>query len=58
MKVTDQRTAKDFALCMRDLVDTHYPKAELIRVVLDNLSTHTESCGAGKFTTPPSTPVG
>jgi hypothetical protein len=26
---------------MRDLADTHYPKAELIRVVLDNLSTHT-----------------
>ncbi len=41
VKVTAQRTAKDFALCMRDLVDTHYPKAELIRVVLDNLSTHT-----------------
>ncbi|WP_434082932.1 IS630 family transposase [Acidisoma cladoniae] len=40
VKVTAQRTAKDFALCMRDLVDTHYSKAELIRVVLDNLSTH------------------
>jgi hypothetical protein len=26
---------------MRDLADIHYPKAELIRVVLDNLSTHT-----------------
>jgi DDE superfamily endonuclease len=25
---------------MRDLVDRHYPRAELIRVVLDNLSTH------------------
>jgi transposase len=41
VKVTEQRTAKDFAVCMRDLVDTHYPEAELIRVVLDNLSTHT-----------------
>lgn len=40
-KVTKQRTAIDFAECMRDLVDRHYPKAELIRVVLDNLSTHT-----------------
>jgi DDE superfamily endonuclease len=29
---------------MRDLVDTHYPDADRIRVVLDNLSTH--SCGA------------
>ena len=29
---------------MRDLVDIHYPDAELIRVVQDNLSTH--SAGA------------
>jgi transposase len=41
VKVTDYRTATDFAHCMRDLVDIHYPRAELIRVVLDNLSTHT-----------------
>lgn len=40
-KVTDRRASADFAECMRDLVDDHYPKAELIRVVLDNLSTHT-----------------
>lgn len=40
-KVTDRRAAADFAECMRDLVDQHYPEAELIRVVLDNLSTHT-----------------
>lgn len=39
-KVTDQRTSRDFAHCMRDLVDRHYPKAERIRVVMDNLSTH------------------
>ena len=41
VKVTDQRTAQDFAECMRDLVDLHYPQADLVRVVLDNLSTHT-----------------
>ncbi len=41
VKVTEQRTARDFAACMRDLADIHYPQAELIRVVLDNLSTHT-----------------
>ena len=40
VKVTDSRTARDFAECMRDLVDLHYPMAEVIRVVLDNLSTH------------------
>lgn len=39
-KVTDQRTSIDFAECMRDLVDRHYPQANCIRVVLDNLSTH------------------
>ena len=39
-KVTDRRTCRDFAECMRDLVDLHYPKAERIRVVMDNLSTH------------------
>lgn len=40
VKVTDRRTAHDFAHCMRDLVDVHHPEAERIRVVLDNLSTH------------------
>jgi transposase len=40
VKVTDRRTAEDFAACMRDLVDIHFPEAEKIRVVLDNLSTH------------------
>ena len=40
-KVTDRRAAGDFAECMRDLVDKHYPKAERIRLVMDNLSTHT-----------------
>jgi hypothetical protein len=39
--VTDQRTARDFAECMRDLADIHYPDADRIRVVMDNLSTHT-----------------
>lgn len=43
-KVTDRRTCVDFAECMRDLVDKHYPDAERIRVVLDNLSAH--SAGA------------
>ena len=40
VKVTDRRTAQDFAHCMRDLADLHYPDAERIRVVMDNLSTH------------------
>ncbi|MCP4201493.1 MAG: IS630 family transposase [bacterium] len=40
VKVTERRTAIDFAGCMRDLTDIHFPEAEKIRVVLDNLSTH------------------
>ena len=44
VKVTASRTALDFAACMRDLADVHFPKAARIRVVLDNLSTH--SAGA------------
>jgi transposase len=41
VKVTRQRTARDYAHCMRDLVDVHFPTAICIRVVQDNLSTHT-----------------
>jgi len=51
VKVTDRRTAQDYAHCMRDLVDVHYPEADLIRVVQDNLSTHTP--GALYETFPP-----
>src|SRR6201990_2194024 len=40
VKVTEQRAAQDFAACMRDRVDLHYPQADVVRVVLDNLSTH------------------
>ena len=40
VKVTESRTAVDFAACMRELADIHFPQAERIRVVLDNLSTH------------------
>jgi len=40
LEVTAQRTMRDFAHCMQWLVDTAYPDAECIRVVLDNLNTH------------------
>jgi transposase len=43
VKVTDRRAAEDFANCMRDLTDLYFPEADCIRVVLDNLSTHTAS---------------
>jgi hypothetical protein len=40
VKVTEHRTKPDFAECMQDLVERHFPQAEKIRVVLDNLNTH------------------
>jgi transposase len=48
-KVTDQRTCIDFAECMRDLVDEHYPDAEKIRVVLDNVSSHSQAALYQRF---------
>jgi hypothetical protein len=41
VEVTERRTARDFAEQMRALVDVHFPDATLIRIVLDNLNTHT-----------------
>lgn len=38
--ITEHRTQIDFAHRMKWLVDERYPKAEVIRVVLDNLNTH------------------
>lgn len=43
VKTTARRTKVDFAACIKDLVDVHFPEAEVIRVVLDNLNTHNPS---------------
>jgi hypothetical protein len=40
IKVTDRRTKVDWAYAVRDLVDIHYPNAETITLVMDNLNTH------------------
>ena len=40
VKVTERRTAVDFAHVIRDLADVHYPDAEKIVLVMDNLNTH------------------
>lgn len=39
--VEERRTAVDFAGWVKDLVDEHYPTAQTIRLVVDNLNTHT-----------------
>jgi hypothetical protein len=41
VEVTTRRTKEDFAQQMKALVEDYYPKAKKIRVVLDNLNTHT-----------------
>lgn len=42
--VTDRRTAQDFARQLKALVDEHYPHADVIRLVTDNLNTHRPAC--------------
>ncbi len=40
VEVTERRTRRDYARCVRDLVDRYYPQAAKIRLVQDNLNTH------------------
>lgn len=40
VKVTDRRTALDYAQMLRELSDTHFPQATKIVLVQDNLNTH------------------
>lgn len=42
-QVTSQRTKRDFAFFMRELVDKKYGNVQLLRIVVDNLNTHNES---------------
>ncbi len=41
LAVTARRTKVDWAHCIKELVDVHYPAAEKIVLVMDNLNTHT-----------------
>ena len=40
VKVTQRRTRKDYAECVRELAEVYYPRARKIRLVQDNLNTH------------------
>jgi len=40
VEVTDRRTKKDYAQCLRKIADEMYPQAEEIVLVQDNLNTH------------------
>jgi len=49
VEVTQRRTRVDFAMQMKALVDLHFPQARRIRLVLDNLNTHTPASLYGAF---------
>jgi hypothetical protein len=38
--VTDQRRKVEWAYCVKELLDVHYPDATKVRLVCDNLNTH------------------
>mgnify|MGYP001343545080 CR=1 FL=1 len=44
VNVTSRRTKLDFSRQVKELVDVHYPEAEKITLVMDNLNTHRMSC--------------
>lgn len=50
IKVTERRTKLDWARCIQELVDIHYPHAEKIVLVMDNLNTHTPAALYEAFT--------
>jgi DDE superfamily endonuclease len=50
ISVTERRTKLDWAHCVKELVDLHYPEAEKIVLVMDNLNTHTPAALYEAFT--------
>jgi DDE superfamily endonuclease len=40
VRVTDRRTKRDWAECIKYIVDELYPEAEKITLIMDNLNTH------------------
>ncbi len=49
VQVTEQRTKKEWAECMKMIVDELYPDAKKITIVMDNLNTHTPASLYGRF---------
>ena len=52
VKVTDRHAAVDYAKVLEDLSDAHFPAAEKIVLVQDNLSTHTPAWLYAAFPAP------
>ena len=51
-KVTAQRTQVDWADCIRERVEQHYPHVEKMRLVMDNLTPHTKASLYAAFDPP------
>ena len=41
VQVTEHRARTDWAWAVKELLDVHYPDARVVRLVMDNLNTHT-----------------
>lgn len=49
VEVTGRRTRKDYAGCIKELLEVHYPEAEKVLLVQDNLNTHSGGSLYEKF---------
>jgi hypothetical protein len=49
IKVTDRRTKKDWADCIKYIIDILYPHAEMISLIMDNLNTHSPASLYSQF---------
>lgn len=49
VRVTDRRTAQDFAEALRTLIDEDQPDADVVVLVTDNLNTHGPACLYERF---------
>jgi hypothetical protein len=49
VRVSDRRTRCDWARCVKDLVEVHYPHAERIVLVMDQLNTHSPASRYAAF---------
>jgi hypothetical protein len=43
VKVTQRRTKRDWACCIRELLEVYYPHVTKVHLILDNLNTHVGS---------------
>jgi len=49
VKITDKKCKVDWAEFIKEIADEHYPKAEVITLVMDNLGTHTPGAFYKRF---------